>query len=301
MVILEDTPLLTAWEKYRKAVDHRFYQMSHWALLVILFEVLVRIFWVPKAVEYNGADLWFKLPFHWLPLPGGTLLIAVILLGFWGFYLFLDWKGIKDRKEREKDKKDKKEHEDKEKRRAGKVVNEFKSKDKEAFSKKINLWYWGGIILEGFVYSVVIFSLLDLFVFALTYASTGEVVIPPTLDRNPELYDLHSNPGLDLALAIGAGIYEEGLFRWLLPIFLTWVLTTFVKNFQVTPMKLTVAGTIIYALSHYLPYFGDYLSFYSFGYRLAFGFILNTIYQRRKLAVAAWTHVIHDGFYFLLR
>jgi hypothetical protein len=300
-VLLEDLPILKAWEKYKKTTDHRFYRMTHFVVLAVLFELLIRIFWTDRVVEYNGADLWFKIPFHWLPLPGGTLLIILYPMVLWGYRLFLDWKGIKDRAERDKDKKEKKDHEDAEKRKHGKVLNEFKAKEKKPMSKEFNPWYWGFIALEGFAYSVVIFSLLDLVVFAITFAATGDVIIPPTLDRNPALYDLHSNVGLDVALAIGGGFYEEAAFRWGLPLFLTWLFTTFIKNYKLTPAQLSWSVVLIYALSHYLPYFGDYLSMYSFLYRLAFGYFMNVIYQKRGLPVAMWTHLVHDGFYFLWR
>ncbi len=96
-----------------------------------------------------------------------------------------------------------------------------------------------------------------------------------------------------LALSLGAGLYEELLFRVLLVGGLFWVF----KRFSETPVAYVSAaliGAAIFSSVHYIGAFGDTFSVSSFAFRFLFGLMLNALYIFRGFGVAAWTHALYD-------
>jgi hypothetical protein len=98
-----------------------------------------------------------------------------------------------------------------------------------------------------------------------------------------------------IMLALGAGVYEELVFRALL--FSTSGFTLW-KVFKVTPWSAYPAAAILSSIAfswfHYLD--GAVFSFSSASFRFVAGLIFCVIYKLRGLGVAAWTHALYDLF-----
>jgi hypothetical protein len=100
---------------------------------------------------------------------------------------------------------------------------------------------------------------------------------------------------LRLALALGAGLYEELVFR----VLIFGLLALAFKNaWHQRPVLATclaaLVASVIFSGVHYLPPLGDPLEAGSFLYRFLFGLVLTGLYAWRGFGIAAWTHALYD-------
>ena len=98
-----------------------------------------------------------------------------------------------------------------------------------------------------------------------------------------------------VALAIGAGIYEEFLFRVLLISSLVGILKFIFLWKQVTAniVAVILSGGIFSAF-HFMGEYGDFFSMELFLLRFFAGIILGGLYFFRGFGIAAYTHSIYD-------
>ena len=98
-----------------------------------------------------------------------------------------------------------------------------------------------------------------------------------------------------VTLAVGAGIYEEFLFRVLL---IAGVSAIFGFIFQwshkMRKWMAMVFAAGIFSYFHFIGEYGDYFSFNIFMIRFLAGIILGTIYFFRGFGITAWSHAIYD-------
>ena len=98
-----------------------------------------------------------------------------------------------------------------------------------------------------------------------------------------------------LMVSLGAGIYEELLFRVLL---VTALAATARAVFGWTPVAAGVAATVlgaaIFSAFHYLGPYGDRLQVYSFVFRMIAGLFFSALYLLRGFGITAWTHALYD-------
>lgn len=100
--------------------------------------------------------------------------------------------------------------------------------------------------------------------------------------------------GLQLALSIGAGLYEELVFRVLLVGGLYLLARRFVPRQGQAYLVAALAGAFVFSLVHYVGAYGDPFTLPSFLFRFLFGLALNGVFLLRGFAVAAWTHALYD-------
>lgn len=100
-----------------------------------------------------------------------------------------------------------------------------------------------------------------------------------------------------LMLSLGAGLYEELLFRVILVGAMAWagrrVLgwgATFSGIFAV------IVGALLFSAAHYVGSYGDRLTLYSFAYRTLAGVFFSALYLLRGFGITAWTHALYDVF-----
>jgi len=100
-----------------------------------------------------------------------------------------------------------------------------------------------------------------------------------------------------LMLALGAGLYEELLFRVLLVGALAWVGRR-LFGWQEVPAGVfaVVLGAAIFSAFHYIGPYADPWALYSFVYRLLAGVFFSALYLTRGFGVTAWTHALYDVF-----
>lgn len=101
--------------------------------------------------------------------------------------------------------------------------------------------------------------------------------------------------GRSLTLSLGAGLYEELVFRVLGMGGLYWLLR---RAFSVaeTPAALAAAtlSSLIFSLFHYLGPLGDTFRLSSFIFRFVAGMLLAALYRTRGFGIAAGTHALYD-------
>jgi hypothetical protein len=97
-----------------------------------------------------------------------------------------------------------------------------------------------------------------------------------------------------LVVSLGAGIYEELLFRVLLVSGLV-ALGTFVGlGRQATLVAAIVFSAVIFSGFHYIGPLGDRLTLASFTFRAVAGLVLSGLFAARGFGITAWTHALYD-------
>lgn len=147
--------------------------------------------------------------------------------------------------------------------------------------------YFGLIVVESLVYAVV----LALLVGGAVGALFGVWAVPDLALAQLSEFGL----GLQLALSIGAGLYEELVFRVLLVGGLFWAAQ------RLTPLDTrraylaaALVGAVVFSAVHHIGPFGDPFTLPVFTFRFLFGLALNAVFLVRGFALAAWTHALYD-------
>lgn len=107
--------------------------------------------------------------------------------------------------------------------------------------------------------------------------------------------------GLDnLLLSVGAGLYEEMVFRLIIITLISIVLVDIARVRQVTGVALAViVSSLLFAAHHYHPIGADVWSSREFAFRAAAGAYLAAVYVLRGFGLAVGCHVIYDVMAFL--
>jgi len=97
-----------------------------------------------------------------------------------------------------------------------------------------------------------------------------------------------------IALSLGAGLYEELFFRVILVTLLIKLFSLFFTKEWASNSASIILAAMLFSAVHYVGSFGDAFTIGSFLYRFLFGLFLNGIYVKRGFGVTAWTHAIYD-------
>lgn len=100
-----------------------------------------------------------------------------------------------------------------------------------------------------------------------------------------------------LTVALGAGIYEELLFRVLLVGGLA-LFARRVLGWRPVPAGIMAAtlGAVLFSAFHYVGAYGDPFTLPSFVFRLIAGLLFSVMYLVRGFGITAWTHALYDVF-----
>jgi Type II CAAX prenyl endopeptidase Rce1-like len=100
-----------------------------------------------------------------------------------------------------------------------------------------------------------------------------------------------------LMISLGAGIYEELLFRVLLVGFLAWFGRRLLGwNAVAAGVMATIVGALMFSAFHYIGPYGDRLDLPSFTFRALAGVAFSALYLLRGFGITAWTHALYDVF-----
>jgi hypothetical protein len=98
-----------------------------------------------------------------------------------------------------------------------------------------------------------------------------------------------------LMISLGAGIYEELLFRVILVTLLAWLPRA---AFGWTSLRANIfavcTGAIVFSAFHYLGPYGDRWDLASFTFRAVAGLLFSGLYVLRGFGITAWTHALYD-------
>lgn len=103
--------------------------------------------------------------------------------------------------------------------------------------------------------------------------------------------------GTQLMVSLGAGLYEELLFR----VLLVGALAAAARRGLGWPAwaagaAATLAGAVIFSAFHYIGPYGDAFEPGSFTFRAIAGVLFSALYLLRGFGIAAWTHALYDVF-----
>ena len=103
--------------------------------------------------------------------------------------------------------------------------------------------------------------------------------------------------GTQLMLSLGAGIYEELLFRVIL-VGALMALGTKLLGWgpKLAAFVAVIIGALVFSAFHYIGPFGDRFELGSFTFRAIGGLAFSLLYVTRGFGITAWTHALYDVF-----
>ena len=147
---------------------------------------------------------------------------------------------------------------------------------KEDQKQEINVNFLFIMLAESMLWSVVLYFLLFKFM-VLLMNPVGKTILQ------------------QVTLAIGAGIYEEFLFRVLLIAGLSGILGfVFMWDKTFKNIIAVVLSAGIFSAFHFMGEYGDFFSMELFLIRFFAGLILGVLYIYRGFGITAYTHSIYD-------
>ena len=147
---------------------------------------------------------------------------------------------------------------------------------KEDQQQEVNVNFLFIMLAESMLWSVVLYFLLFKFM-VLLMNPVGKSILQ------------------QVTLAIGAGIYEEFLFRVLLIAGLSGILGfVFMWDKTFKNIIAVVLSGGIFSAFHFMGEYGDFFSMELFLIRFFAGLILGVLYMYRGFGITAYTHSIYD-------
>ncbi len=106
-----------------------------------------------------------------------------------------------------------------------------------------------------------------------------------------------NGPLAQIALSLGAGLYEELVFRVILVTAIAWAVRASGKTSARGALAVAVVtGAVLFSAAHYRPFnpAGETLLLTSFAYRFMAGLAFSALFAVRGFGVTAWTHALYD-------
>jgi hypothetical protein len=147
------------------------------------------------------------------------------------------------------------------------------------------------VMLESSIYALTMGSVIVL-------VMTNLLGIPPRLAAGLEAQGIVTR----LVMSIGAGVYEETVFRLGL---LGGMVTLFHKlgigSRWIAVVAAFVISSALFSFVHHLPPYGDPLELGIFTFRFLAGIFFGLLFYLRGFAVAVYTHALYDVYVLLIR
>lgn len=145
--------------------------------------------------------------------------------------------------------------------------------------------YFAFMFGESLAYGMIIGMLVASFV-----SQLFSVTWPPLLQQGGHRITLAQG----LVLSLGAGIYEELVFRLILVSALVLILHIFPLPDKIRYILAAVIGAMIFSWVHYVGELGDIFTLQSFTFRFLMGLALNGLFLWRGFGIAVLTHALYD-------
>lgn len=148
--------------------------------------------------------------------------------------------------------------------------------------------YFAGMMAESAGYALLFGGLI---------AAATQVVLGGTVRMAADQGGITKLPLFDgVVLSLGAGIYEELLFRVLLTGGLFALLRALGTRRSTAGVVAVVVSAFIFSAFHYVGPYAYPLELNSFTFRFLAGLAFSALYMVRGFGVAAWTHALYDVF-----
>ncbi len=147
------------------------------------------------------------------------------------------------------------------------------------------------VVFLGMTAEVVLLALTFGFVVG---TLTSQLVRPPVMLAGARQIE-SMTWAARVMLSLGAGIYEELLFRVVLVAALAWFARS-VLRWRPLPAGVlaVIIGALLFSAFHYIGPYGDRLTLYSFLFRMIAGVFFSALYLLRGFGITAWTHALYD-------
>jgi membrane protease YdiL (CAAX protease family) len=146
------------------------------------------------------------------------------------------------------------------------------------------------LLAESFGYSLVLGLLVSIILQAIFSAIPSAILSRALL---PAALTISSGTAQGLALSLGAGLFEEFIFRVLLLGGLL-LLTRRVLPHPLASVVAIVLAALLFSAAHYLGPLADRFTFTSFLFRFVAGLLFTGLYYLRGFAVTAYAHAFYD-------
>jgi membrane protease YdiL (CAAX protease family) len=148
--------------------------------------------------------------------------------------------------------------------------------------------YFAGMLAESAAYAVLFGGMI---------AAATQVLLGGMVRMAADQGSITRLPMLDgVVLSLGAGIYEELLFRVLLTGGLFALLVAIGIRKRTSGVIAVVVSAFIFSAFHYIGPYAYPLELNSFTFRFLAGLAFSALYMIRGFGVAAWTHALYDVF-----
>jgi len=143
---------------------------------------------------------------------------------------------------------------------------------------RIKIKYFFLMLFESFFYSIILGAVLQ-YILKMGGLSTGG------MGR-----DIFQN----LALSIGAGLFEEIIFRVFLLNLLFFIFNYFINKKLIIVSLSVLISSLLFSISHYVGSMADSWELYSFMFRWIAGILFTVLYFARGFAITSYTHALYD-------
>ena len=150
---------------------------------------------------------------------------------------------------------------------------------------RLEMSYIGLMLVESVAYAAVLGTVVSMLASLLL---SGQLAIVQNGSFSQFTF------GTQLMVSLGAGIYEELLFRVLL---VSGMVALGLRLGWRRPVAVGVAvlgSAVIFSGFHYVGPFGDTLTVASFTFRAVAGLVLSGLYVARGFGIVAWSHALYD-------
>ena len=146
----------------------------------------------------------------------------------------------------------------------------------------------GEAVVYGFFLGIAINYILFFFFSLLSPVST---------QINAPMLAMPANMGLSqgLALSIGAGLFEEFVFRVILLNAMLYLARAVLADWLAVIIAITGAA-FLFSMAHYIGPLGEPLEIHSFLFRWVAGLLFTILFYVRGFAVTAYAHAFYDIF-----
>lgn len=155
---------------------------------------------------------------------------------------------------------------------------------------KLDPRIFASMAAESIAYALVFGMVTSTLTGLLVPVVAGRLAVPTYGLAEPSL-------ATQLMISLGAGIYEELLFRVILVSGLAWMARrVFGWSFTASGLFAVGLGALIFSAFHYIGPYGDRFSLASFTFRAVAGLLFSGLYLLRGFGITAWTHALYDIF-----
>ena len=146
------------------------------------------------------------------------------------------------------------------------------------------------MLLEAVIYALVLGTVASALTSLLLH---GRLAVPVGLAGGLQQFALPTQ----LMISLGAGLYEELVFRVLLVSGLAALARGLFHWTKVAAgVFAAISGALIFSLFHYVGPFGDTFTLGSFTFRAIAGLLFSALYLLRGFGITAWSHALYDVF-----